>query len=181
RPPDARHWRTKRHLPDSPAESRRRGGGDRPGARVRGARLGSPKWLAAAAPPCRRQYAGNGLADSDRTGQPGDSRNLPSYHRLPMKTPCPPTAQPRGMAVVGALLIVLVAAVLVTGLLQRQDIDVRAAHNRYLQAQGEWLLRGGMDWASMVLRFDGRSYNTTHAGQLWSIPVEDTRISSPDT
>lgn len=98
-----------------------------------------------------------------------------------MKTPCPPTSQPRGMAVVGALLIVLVATVLVTGLLQRQDIDVRAAHNRYLQAQGEWLLRGGMDWASMVLRFDGRSYNTTHAGQLWSIPVEDTRISSPDT
>ncbi len=85
------------------------------------------------------------------------------------------------MAVVGALLIVLVATVLVTGLLQRQDVDVRAAQNRYLQAQGEWLLRGGMDWASMVLRFDGRRYNATHAGQLWSIPVEDTRISSPDT
>lgn len=86
----------------------------------------------------------------------------------------------RGMAVVGALLVVLVATMLVTGLLQRQDIDVRAAENRYLQAQGQWLLRGGMDWASMVLRFDGRRYNTTEPGQLWSIPVEDTRITQAD-
>lgn len=85
------------------------------------------------------------------------------------------------MAVVGALLVVLVATLLVTGLLQRQDIDVRAAENRYLQAQGQWLLRGGMDWAAMVLRFDGRRYNTTEPGQLWSIPVEDTRISQPDS
>lgn len=87
----------------------------------------------------------------------------------------------RGMAIVGALLVVMVATLLVTGLLQRQDVDIRGAENRFLQAQGQWLLRGGMDWASMVLRFDGRRYNTTEPGQLWSIPVEDTRISQADT
>ncbi|MCK9509900.1 MAG: type II secretion system minor pseudopilin GspK [Pigmentiphaga sp.] len=96
-------------------------------------------------------------------------------------SPASRRAAAKGMAVIGALLIVLVATVLVTGLLQRQDIDVRAAENRYLQAQGQWLLRGGMDWASMVLRFDGRRYNTTEPGQLWSIPVEDTRVSQSDT
>ncbi len=81
------------------------------------------------------------------------------------------------MAVIGALLVVMVATVLVAGLIQRQAADVRAMENAFARSQGRLLLANGLDWARMVLYSDGRRFATTRPDQLWAIPVADTRIS----
>lgn len=86
-----------------------------------------------------------------------------------------------GMAVLGALIVVMVATVLVTGLLQRQAADVRAMESLYASRQAHWLLLGGLDWARLVLASDGRNHATTNGGQLWAVPVADTRISQSDS
>lgn len=81
------------------------------------------------------------------------------------------------MAVIGALLVVMVATVLVTGLIQRQAADVRAMESALAHSQGRLILNSGLDWARLVLLSDGRRHALTAPDQLWAIPVEDTRIS----
>lgn len=85
----------------------------------------------------------------------------------------------RGMAVIGALLVVMVATLLVTGLLQRQAADVRAMENALARSQGRLLLASGLDWARRVLLADARRHATTRPDQLWAVPVRDTRIEQP--
>lgn len=92
-----------------------------------------------------------------------------------LRPPLPSAAN--GMAVLGALIVVMVATVLVTSLLQRQAADVRAMESTYSSRQARWLLLGGLDWARLVLASDGRNHATTDRSQLWAIPVEDTRVS----
>lgn len=84
----------------------------------------------------------------------------------------------RGMAVVAALVVVMVATVLVTGLLQRQATDVRALENDMARAQARLLMTAGVDWARLILRSDGLRAPITHRhGQMWATPIEDTRIA----
>ncbi|GAA5235096.1 general secretion pathway protein GspK [Verticiella sediminum] len=83
-----------------------------------------------------------------------------------------------GMAVVAALVVVMVATVLVTGLLQRQATDVRALGNEMARAQARLLMTAGVDWARLILRSDGlRTAVTTRQGQMWATPIEDTRVA----
>jgi general secretion pathway protein K len=92
---------------------------------------------------------------------------------------CPHAPGQRGMAVIGALLVVMVATLLVTSLLQRQAADVRAMENALARSQGRLLLASGLDWARRVLLADARRHATTRPDQLWAVPVQDTRISQP--
>lgn len=98
-----------------------------------------------------------------------------------MNTPAPsPHARAQcGMAVIGALLVVMVATLLVTSLLQRQAADVRAMENALVRSQARLLLASGLDWARRVLLADARRHATTRPDQLWAVPVQDTRISQP--
>lgn len=85
-----------------------------------------------------------------------------------------------GMAVIAALLVVMLATLLVTGLLQRQATELRALENATARAQAQLLMRSGLDWARLVLYSDGRRHAITAGDQLWAVPVEDTRISRED-
>jgi len=85
------------------------------------------------------------------------------------------------MAVIGALLVVMVVTVLVSGFMQRQSASVRTMENALLRTQGRLALQGALDWARLVLRSDARRWPTTRPDQLWAVPVEDTRITHPDT
>lgn len=84
------------------------------------------------------------------------------------------------MAVITALLVVMVATVLVTGLLQRQANDVRAVENALSRSQARQLILAGLDWARAVLAADGRRFAVTRPDQLWAVPVEETRLTQGD-
>ncbi|WP_233237632.1 type II secretion system minor pseudopilin GspK [Bordetella sp. LUAb4] len=95
----------------------------------------------------------------------------------------PPGARPRrrqrGMAVVSALIVVAVVAALTSGLFMRQTSTLRQVENEQARVQARWLLVSGLDWARLVIRESLRREATVHAGQLWTVPVQDTRLERP--
>ncbi|MDQ2151720.1 type II secretion system minor pseudopilin GspK [Alcaligenaceae bacterium C4P045] len=86
----------------------------------------------------------------------------------------------RGMAVVGALIVVTVAAALTSGLFMRQTATARQTENAAARAQARWLLMGGLDWARLILRDNVRREATVRGDQLWASPIRDTRIDQLD-
>lgn len=86
----------------------------------------------------------------------------------------------RGAAVVVAMLVVAVTATLVTGVYWRQNVIVRQAENELSYAQAKWLIRGAIDWASVILREDARTSSVDHLGEPWAVPLAETRLNQDD-
>ncbi|MFC4704668.1 type II secretion system minor pseudopilin GspK [Paraburkholderia caffeinitolerans] len=84
----------------------------------------------------------------------------------------------RGAAIITALLVVALAAILVSGMLWRQQVQVRRIENQRLLAQGQWIARAALDWTRLVLRSEGdTSAGVTYLGGAWGMPVAKTRLS----
>ncbi|WP_246541734.1 type II secretion system minor pseudopilin GspK [Collimonas antrihumi] len=82
----------------------------------------------------------------------------------------------RGVAVVTALLLTTLAVTIVASLFWQQQVQVRSIENQRLQLQKDWIMRGALDWASMILRASARQFNYDHLGQPWATPLADTRL-----
>jgi len=66
----------------------------------------------------------------------------------------------RGVAVVTALLLTTLAITIVASLFWQQQVQVRSIENQRLQLQKQWVLRGALDWARLILREDAQArYN----------------------
>jgi general secretion pathway protein K len=46
------------------------------------------------------------------------------------------------------------------------------------RVQSEWILTGGLDWARLVLREDGKSGGPDSLGEPWAVPLQEARLSS---
>jgi general secretion pathway protein K len=84
----------------------------------------------------------------------------------------------RGVAIITALVVVAAATVAVSGMLWRQSIAMRKAENQAALAQSRWLARGAMDWARVILREDARISQVDHPGELWAVPLAETRVNA---
>ena len=86
--------------------------------------------------------------------------------------------QHRGAALLLAMLTVaLVATFASTALWQQyRSVEVEAAERNRLQVG--WLLTGGLDWARLILREDGRSGGPDHLGEPWALPLQEARLST---
>jgi general secretion pathway protein K len=82
----------------------------------------------------------------------------------------------RGVAVVTALLLTTLAISIVASLFWQQQVQVRSMENQRLHLQTKWILRGALDWASLVLRQDAYTSNYTSLDQVWATPLADTRL-----
>lgn len=82
----------------------------------------------------------------------------------------------RGVAVITALLLTTLAITIVASLFWQQQVQVRSIENQRLQLQKQWILRGALDYARLVLREDARNSNIDHLGEPWAVPLEDTRL-----
>ena len=83
----------------------------------------------------------------------------------------------RGVAVITALLLTTLAVSIVASLFWQQQVQVRSMENQRLHLQTKWILRGALDWATLVLRQDGydnRDY--TALTQVWATPLAETRL-----
>jgi len=85
-----------------------------------------------------------------------------------------------GSAVIMAMLVVAVAATLVTGALWQQSALARETENERALAQARWLLRGAIDWAGVILQEDARTSSVDHRGEPWAVPLADTRLNEND-
>jgi general secretion pathway protein K len=82
-----------------------------------------------------------------------------------------------GVAVVTALLLTTLAITIVASLFWQQQVQVRSIENQRFQLQKKWVLRGALDWASLILREDARTSNELdHLGEPWAVSLGDTRL-----
>ena len=88
-----------------------------------------------------------------------------------------PTPQ-NGAALLMAMLTVALVAVLASSALWQQwrTLSVETAERDAQQTA--WLLRGAQDWASVVLREDGRTSSTDHLAEPWAVPLREARLSA---
>jgi general secretion pathway protein K len=84
----------------------------------------------------------------------------------------------RGVAVVTALLLTTLAITIVASLFWQQQVQVRSIENQRLQLQKQWVLRGALDWARLILREDAKYSVTDDLNEPWSVPLSDTRLDS---
>ena len=61
-------------------------------------------------------------------------------------------ARQRGAAIITALLVVALAAILVSGLLWREQVQIRRIENQRLRDQAQWTARSATDWTRFILR-----------------------------
>lgn len=88
------------------------------------------------------------------------------------------TAAQRGAAIVTALFVVALAAILVSGMLWRQQVQIRRIENQRLLAQARWISRSAIDWTRLILRSEGDTApGITYLGGVWGVPIARTRLS----
>jgi len=90
--------------------------------------------------------------------------------------PCAPCRQ-HGAAIITALLVVAISAILVSGLLWRQQIQIRRIENQRLRDQVEWTARGATDWVRFILRTAADAAPVDSPGSIWAVPLAPRRVS----
>ena len=82
----------------------------------------------------------------------------------------------RGVAVIMALLLTTLAITIVASLFWQQQVQVRSIENQRLQLQKQWILRGALDWAALILREDARYTDVDTLDEPWAVPLAETRL-----
>lgn len=82
----------------------------------------------------------------------------------------------RGVAVITALLLTTLAITIVASLFWQQQVQVRSIENQRMQLQKQWILRGALDWARLILREDGKQVSNDNLDEPWAVPLEETRL-----
>jgi general secretion pathway protein K len=92
------------------------------------------------------------------------------------KIPAYPLRRQRGVAVITALLLTTLAISIVASLFWQQQVQVRSMENQRLHLQTRWILRGALDWSTLVLRQDAYTNRYTALTQVWATPLAETRL-----
>jgi len=87
-----------------------------------------------------------------------------------------PFARQRGVAVITALLLTTLAITIVASLFWQQQVQVRSIENQRLQLQQQWILRGALDWAGLILREDAKYSNVDALDEPWAVSLAETRL-----
>lgn len=83
----------------------------------------------------------------------------------------------RGVAIITALVVVAAATVAVSAMMWREAIAVRKVENQAALGEARWLARSAIEWARLVLLQDARTTNVDHLGEIWAVPVVETRVT----
>jgi general secretion pathway protein K len=96
-------------------------------------------------------------------------------------THCHSHASPRrerGAALLMAMLTVALVATFAAAALWQQWRSVEVEGAERARVQAAWILTGGLDWARLVLREDGRTGGADWLGEPWAVPLQEARLSS---
>ncbi len=100
--------------------------------------------------------------------------SLPRNLTIPRHLALP--RQQLGVAVITALLLTTLAITIVTSLFWQQQVQVRSIENQRLQLQKQWVLRGALDWAALILREDAKHSSIDTLDEPWAVPLAETRL-----
>jgi general secretion pathway protein K len=82
----------------------------------------------------------------------------------------------RGVAIIIALLLTTLAITIVASLFWQQQVQVRSIENQRLQLQKQWVLRGALDWARLILSEDAKYSSTDTLDEPWAVPLAEIRL-----
>ncbi|WP_151447970.1 type II secretion system minor pseudopilin GspK [Lacisediminimonas profundi] len=85
-------------------------------------------------------------------------------------------ARQQGVAVVTAMLLTTLAITIVASLFWQQQVQVRSIENQRLQLQKQWILRGALDWARLILREDAKFSTVDGLDEPWAVPLSETKL-----
>jgi general secretion pathway protein K len=85
--------------------------------------------------------------------------------------------QENGSTTITALIVVGVAAVLITGMMWRQELQIRALEHMRDRVQAIWLQRAAVDFARLVLVEDQKTSQSDHLGEAWALPLLDSKVA----
>lgn len=88
-------------------------------------------------------------------------------------------ARQKGMAVIGALVVVAAASAATAAIMERQSLMADALAGERDRVQAKWLLRGGLDWARVILSSDARNNAVTLRNAIWAQPIAGLEIRAP--
>ena len=87
-----------------------------------------------------------------------------------------------GAAIITAMLVVALAATIVSTLYARQNVAIRSIENRLNLSQARWIERAATDWAKVILRDDKRRAGSIdHRGETWAVKVDQTKVDETIT
>jgi general secretion pathway protein K len=87
-------------------------------------------------------------------------------------------ARQRGAALLMAMIIVSLIATLAASMLWQQWRAVQVEVAERAQSQAQWVLKGALDWARLLLREDARNGGPDHLGEPWATPLAEARLST---
>jgi general secretion pathway protein K len=129
-----------------------------------------PTFLAAAKKASAAPHRGEANGPVRKQGKANTVRTQPDAVGRPEKQ--------TGVAIISALLVVALSAILVSGILWRQQVQIRRIENQRLLSQAQWISRGALDWTRLILRSEGdTSAGVTYLGGVWGVPIAKTRLS----
>jgi len=82
------------------------------------------------------------------------------------------------MAILMAMLTLALVATLAAGVLWQQWRTQEEESTSRYEAQASWLLGSALDWARIILNEDAKASNTDNKTEPWSIPLQETQLSS---
>jgi general secretion pathway protein K len=82
-----------------------------------------------------------------------------------------------GSATITALIVVGVAAVVISGLVWRQQLQIHNIENIRDRTQAQWLQHGMIDFARLVLTQDMRTSQADHLGEAWALSLNDSKVA----
>jgi len=85
------------------------------------------------------------------------------------------TRRQRGTAVIAAMLVAAAAALAAANIIEQQSLLVDTLARERDRAQAQWILRGGLDWARVILQQDGQR-PTTRLDDAWAQPIVRLQI-----
>lgn len=94
-----------------------------------------------------------------------------------MNAPRGRTARQRGAALITALLLAALSAVMVAGMMWREWGAIQREQVARQSEQARWLLRGAVDWASLILDEAARHSQVVALDQPWAVPLAESDLS----
>jgi general secretion pathway protein K len=82
-----------------------------------------------------------------------------------------------GSATITALIVVGVAAVVISGLIWRQQLQIHNIDTIRDRTQAQWLQYGMIDFARLVLTQDMRTSQADHLGEAWALSLNDSKVA----
>jgi general secretion pathway protein K len=82
----------------------------------------------------------------------------------------------QGSALITSLLVIGLCSTIIAGMVWQQNLQVRQIEIQRDKVQVNWLQRGAVDWARLILTEDLKSNSHDHLGEVWALPLSDSQL-----